>query len=137
MKATCPTRSRVVLAGSRTPRYSGTLSSLRSPFRDRAIDGHGVMISHPAALIGIDCGPRPLRQHRLVPGFPVVLESIEYVLVAIPKVRPFTRIPDHVEQEFLPGNPQVFPIDVARGALPACLEAPEQLARMRSRTAGR
>src|SRR5262249_34986689 len=95
-----------------------------------------VMISEGVARIIIGCRSRTLRQHRAVPGCPVVLEAIEHVLIAILEIGPLARVLDDVEQELVAGDLQILPVAVAYGALLPRFETPEQLARMGWRPVG-
>src|SRR5262245_20554337 len=89
-----------------------------------------VMISEGVARVAIGCRSRPLRQHRVVPGCPVVLETVEHVLIAVLEIGPLAWVLDDVEQEFVARDLQILPVAIAQSALFASLEAPEQLARM-------
>src|SRR5262245_38247030 len=88
------------------------------------------MIGKEISRVAIDCRSWTFRQHRVVPGGPVVLKAVEHVLVPFFKIRPLARILDDIEQELIAGDLQILPVAVARGALFPGLEAPEQLARM-------
>src|SRR2546421_5138538 len=88
---------------------------------------HPVMIGQEVARIVVARRAFPFGQHRRVPGLPVVLEPVEDFLVSVLAVGPLARVSHHVEQELVAGNPQIFPVTIAYGALRSGLEAPEQL----------
>src|SRR5947209_12302258 len=94
------------------------------------------MIGQRIAWVVVRCRPRPFGQHGGIPRIPVVLEAVENVLVPGLEIGPLARVLDDVEQELAACNQQILPVAVAHGALPATLEAPEQLARMGRHTAG-
>src|SRR5437879_4068464 len=95
------------------------------------------MIGHEVARIAIGCRRRPFRQHGVIPGLPVALEPIEDIFLPILEIGALTRVLDDIEEKLVAGDPQIFPIAVADGALRSGLVAPVQLARMRCRAAGR
>jgi hypothetical protein len=88
------------------------------------------MIGEGVTRIIIGCRTRTLRQHRAVPGCPVVLETVEDVLVPVPEIGSLPRVLADVEQELVAGDTQVLPVAVAYSALLPGFETPEQLARM-------
>src|SRR5262249_15169507 len=93
------------------------------------------MIGHDVARVTIGCRPRSFSQHRLAPRLPVVLETIENILVPTFEVGSLARVLHDVEKELVASNLQILPVAVAHGALSARLQAPEKLARIRRRTA--
>src|ERR1700730_6909208 len=97
--------------------------------------GDAVVISHEVARVAISRRSRPFRQHSIVPGLPIALQPIEDFSMPIFQISPLTRVLDHIEEKFVPGDPQVFPIAIADGAWRSGLMAPIQLARMWCRAA--
>src|SRR5215831_13502159 len=95
---------------------------------------HSVMISGHVAWLPIRCRPRPFGQHGGIPRIPVVLETLENIFVPDLEIGPLARVLDDIEQKLVARNQQILPVAVAHRALPASLEAPEQLARMGRRT---
>src|SRR5262249_47758582 len=96
-----------------------------------------IMIGCLVARLGIIGGARPFLPPRGVLSFPVALQPLENVLAPVLEIGPLARILDHVEQELVAGDPQIFPIGVAGGALRSSFVAPVELARMRRRAAQR
>src|SRR5262249_23030769 len=92
---------------------------------------HAVVIGHHVARVTIDRRPRPFGQHSVVPGIPITLKPIENILFPVLEIGPLTRVLNHIEEELVPRDPQIFPIAVADGALRTGLISPIQLARMR------
>src|SRR5262245_16778238 len=92
--------------------------------------GDAIVISHEVARVAISRRSRPFRQHRIVPGLPIALQTIEDFSMPIFQISSLTRVLDHIDEKFVPGDPQVFRIAIANGALRTCLIAPIQLARM-------
>jgi len=89
------------------------------------------VISHEVARVSIGRRSRPFRQHSIVPGLPIARQTIEDLFLPILEIGPLARVLDHIKQKFVAGDPQVFPIAIADGALRSGLIAPVQLARMR------
>src|ERR1700757_3493242 len=119
------------LAGSKS--WSPRGGTNRGDRRRRV--GDAVVISHEVARVTISRRSRPFRQHSIVPGLPIALQTIEDSSMPIFQISPLTRVLDHIKEKFVPGDPQVFPIAIADGAVRSGLIAPIQLARMWCRAA--
>src|SRR5262249_2500190 len=98
--------------------------------RRRRIDD-AVVISHEVAGIAISRRPGAFRQHGVVPGLPIAFEAIEDLFLPVLEIGPLARILDDIEEKFVAGNAQIFPIAVANRALRSGLITPVEFARMR------
>src|SRR5215510_12107848 len=116
-------------------RYSSWGGAFRRSRGDRV--PHAVMVSHRVARVGVRRRPRPFLQHSAVPCLPVAFESIKHVLPPILQIGTLARVLNHVEQKFVPCDPQVLPVAVADSALRPGFVAPIELARMRRRAGKR
>jgi hypothetical protein len=98
-------RGKRTLAGSKS--WSPRGGTNRRDPRRRISDA--VVISHEVARVAISRRSRPFRQHGFVPSLPIALQTIEDFAMPIFQISPLTRVLDHIEEKFVPGDPQVFP----------------------------
>src|SRR5436309_3155757 len=94
-----------------------------------------VMIGHEIGRVVVGGRPRTFGQHGGAPLFPIRLEALEYVLVALLEIAALARILHHVEQELVASDLEVLPVALAQRALLSGLEAPIELAGVGGRAA--